>query len=516
MRTRFNRIVIWVGACLLIVGGAGQAPAGYIHYVSDLGPTGYFRLDETTGPTAFDSSGNNHHSPYLSHAVWNQTPGALHPHDPDPAVYANNGDIVGFATHANSMFSSGASPFSISIWVKPDSFNSGDWGTFLNYGAWPHETGHDFIMGEAGNNLGHVDIGRYGLPVMQSNGVMTAGAWNHIGVTYDGTTIRLFLNGKLDRSKVEPFAVGVGGTSVNNGALGALVGGGQPYSGLIDEFAYFKGAALNPGVMQGLADPAMTRPASGPQYVNRVNALGPAGYYRLDETTLGMVRDSSGHGRDAVHGGSPNLNQTPGALAPFDPDSAIGGNGRVVDFSGVAGKLFSSGSEPFSISLWVKPNGFSAWQTPLSYGPASPWQNALIIAENDTNDGRLAVGIYGLNILLSNGRLVNQQWNHIGITYDGGASNMLKLFLNGQLDNSVVRILATGTPTGGALGALYTGGQNFNGLIDEFAYFRYALGDQDMIALGTAPVPEPSGLVLLGLGAAGMLGCARRRRGRST
>jgi len=231
-------------------------------------------------------------------------------------------------------------------------------------------------------------------------------------------------------------------------------------------------------------------------YIDYVQSLNPAGYYRLNETIWGTVYDFSGNNRNAQHTGSPSLNQTPGALWPFDSDSAIGANGSVVDISVVAGTLFASGASPFSISLWVKPDGFANWGTPLSYGPASPNQNAFLIAENGTNDGQLAIGTYYNNILYSVGKLIDQQWNHIGITYDG---NTLKLFLNGQLDSSLAYTLNTSTPTGGTLGGLYTGGQAFKGLIDEFAYFRYALSDEQMRLLAT-PVPEPASFVLAVLG----------------
>ena len=124
MRARIMWAVVWLVGLLLVAGPADRVLADYADYVESLSPSVYLRLNETSGPTAFDSSGNGYDSAYLSHAVRNQT-GALEPDDPDPAVYANNGDIVGFYAHAGEIFSGGSDPFSISMFLKPIGFAAG-------------------------------------------------------------------------------------------------------------------------------------------------------------------------------------------------------------------------------------------------------------------------------------------------------------------------------------------------------------------------------------------------------
>ena len=248
-------------------------------------------------------------------------------------------------------------------------------------------------------------------------------------------------------------------------------------------------------------------------YAAYVNGLNPTGYYRLNETVSGTVSDSSGNALDAVHMGSPTLNVTPGA-PPAVPDSAIGGSDRIVDFAGVAGTLFAQGNNPFSLNLWVKPDGFQAYATQLSYGRGvdvgSPWRQAFIIGDAPSADGKLELGKYAEGFLTSTGAMVDGQWNSIGITHDG---TTLSLYLNGAFDSSATVALNVAASGGcqGTLGGLFEGGQAFVGQLDEFAYFNgTVLGGSAMAQL--AGVPEPSTIVLLSIGLLGLLAYAWRKR----
>ena len=68
---------------------------------------------------------------------------------------------------------------------------------------------------------------------------MVAGVWTHLAVTYDGTTLRMFVNGVQVRTQSAP-----GATITSGGAL--RIGGnafwGEYFKGLIDEVRIYNRA----------------------------------------------------------------------------------------------------------------------------------------------------------------------------------------------------------------------------------------------------------------------------------
>lgn len=95
---------------------------------------------------------------------------------------------------------------SMFCWIKPNAFNSSSsltgicgqhryancvgLGITLRYAS--STTGYLSVTGGDGNNRSYVT--NYG------STLLTAGNWYHVGYTYDGTTVRLYVNGKLDDS----------------------------------------------------------------------------------------------------------------------------------------------------------------------------------------------------------------------------------------------------------------------------------------------------------------------------
>jgi hypothetical protein len=86
----------------------------------------------------------------------------------------------------------------------------------------------------------------------------------------------------------------------------------------------------------------------------------------------------------------------------------------------VADKALPPLGGPFTLSLWVFPDGFARhdYGTPFSCGAAEPERALIVVLNGEEGDGRLLIGRYCDNVLKSKAALAAGQWNHVGLMYD--------------------------------------------------------------------------------------------------
>ena len=207
----------------------------------------------------------------------------------------------------------------------------------------------------------------------------------------------------------------------------------QVFTGGIDSVAFFK-HALSDENMKALA-----AAGDAAAYDAEVARLKPSGWWRLNETKPGIVRDTSGNGHDGRHEAGPAVAEL---SAPGRFGSGLNSGPEAgVSLEDVAGQCFAAGHEPFSVSLWVRPESFGAgnFGTFLSWGAASTNRALMLSLDGEGGTGNVLVGRHGNNILKSRNPLAPGTWNQVGLTYDG---KMLKLFIDGKLDGEVAQELA--------------------------------------------------------------------------
>ncbi len=107
------------------------------------------------------------------------------------------------------------------------------------------------------------------------------------------------------------------------------------------------------------------------------------------------------------------------------------------------------------------------------------------------------------------------QWYNLGVTKSG---NTYTIFVDGvavgsETDSTATEIPDANAPLEIARNPREDAG-NFHGRLDEIAIYNRALSQNEIQTLsGSAPIPEPSTLLLFGIGALGMLGYGWWRRG---
>lgn len=125
-------------------------------------------------------------------------------------------------------FTNGFNKFTFSAWIEPE--NTGDWGTVLTKGNFWND--YWFAIKSWGDDRGKVEFRMNSQNFSQmTNSRITYNQWNHVAVSYDGSNVKFYINGILDKS------VSYTGNLVftSNPFLIGKEKGGYPFKGRIDE-----------------------------------------------------------------------------------------------------------------------------------------------------------------------------------------------------------------------------------------------------------------------------------------
>ena len=174
--------------------------SGYVELVRSWKPSGYWRLNETVTGKVTDASGNGVDGACdvsMSQENLGQ-PGVLPASESSGSMrFAAGVPALSLESVAKATFAADNQPFSLSLWLKPASFAKGDFGTpFACGAASPSSAFLLSLDGEEGT--GKVMIGLWMSNIAKSGRSLIAGEWNHVGVTYDGALLKLYINGQAD------------------------------------------------------------------------------------------------------------------------------------------------------------------------------------------------------------------------------------------------------------------------------------------------------------------------------
>jgi Concanavalin A-like lectin/glucanases superfamily/Fibronectin type III domain len=224
----------------------GDGPAGASAAVTPIGtstttyassvladaPSAFYRLGEATGTlVGADSSGR---APLLTYSqVALGATGAL-PHDVDTGATANGSCCIGSAPATQlPRFNSART---VEAWVKPtDTYGRwvAGWGTTATDRAFDVGIdGTDVLVSEYAGDL-TFPIGH----------TLVDGAWHHLAVTYDGTSVRAYVDGVALAAQTFPAALNTTSSVVLE--IGAGAGGASPAYGGVDDVAIYP-SALTP------------------------------------------------------------------------------------------------------------------------------------------------------------------------------------------------------------------------------------------------------------------------------
>jgi Concanavalin A-like lectin/glucanases superfamily len=208
----------------------------YKDTVLDSGPVSYWRLGEAAGTSAADSKGTNTGT-YTNGPTLAQ-PGALAGESDTSAGFDGSNDYV------NVPYTAALNPaqFTVEAWAQPT--GSGNWyevaSSWSNSGArW---TGYALEINPSNNWVTYLGDGSHTEPLAVGP-ARILNTWTHVAATYDGATLRLYVNGTLAASTSTtfyaannspvPFQIG---TEYANGTRSAF------FAGIIDDVAVYNRA----------------------------------------------------------------------------------------------------------------------------------------------------------------------------------------------------------------------------------------------------------------------------------
>jgi len=209
--------IVYTATLLLVLGLAASVAKADIRS----GLVGYYPLNEGAGTIAHDLSGQGHDGTLYNGITWILQ------------AYQGGGVNCNGTTDTRIQLGTwnpaeGTGQLSVACWIRW----AGGGGTYQGLvgkrNTWPDTTMFQFQVRPENGGTFRLETGTYAIVSPNNTLNPLVQTWAHVAATFDGTTARLYLNGKQVASGA--FAFNMAGTGSIMG-IGCVAGGGAGYSG---------------------------------------------------------------------------------------------------------------------------------------------------------------------------------------------------------------------------------------------------------------------------------------------
>lgn len=414
-------------------------------------PSVYYRLGESSGTSATDSSGNGDTGTYQSGVMYGVT-GAI-VGDSDTAVSTSSGPVV---LGSDSSLPTGSSTRTLEAWENTAS--TSDQG-LVAYGtsAAPWRLGI-----RSGDQIHLYDI-TDDISVTTPYSIED-GNWHQVAVSLSASTSLTFF---LDGQEVGTGTLSAAPSTVAAGSSGLAIGNG--FNGSLDEPAVY-GSALTAAQINAHWRAANNSIPCGSTptdpYGAAVAAASPSRFYRYAESSGSAVEDSSGNCYVAALAGSATRGFGP-TLSSSDKDVSLTGSGPIGFASDVG---LPSGNTARTLEGWEKTtNGNDPGL--LGYGLVSGTSPTVFrLGLEDDTHLEFFDGANTVDTAVPTGiQLADGNWHQLAETWDG---TTLTMYVDGQQAGTSSLGTAPNTTVPGA-GLLF--GNQLTGSVAEEAVYPTAL-----------------------------------------
>ncbi|MEM7516625.1 MAG: LamG domain-containing protein, partial [Planctomycetota bacterium] len=354
--------------------------------------------------------------------------------------------------------------FTLEAWVRVDSPQP-------NAGIVATDGDSAGLVGVASSQAAAIIVRPVGTSSFQSSVApalsLPTGTWTHHAGTYDGTTMRVYVNGVLEASNtvsMPPQDVDVTPLLF----LGVRQAAGQTPN-------YFRGALDEVRVWDYVRSEGQIAATYDLELTGQEPGL--LGYYQFEEAGGQTIIDSSGGTNNGFLGqttsieftdptriasGAPIRSKVEGALLLDGADDFC----RILDPSGD----FDLGTAG-TLEAWIRRDNASGLNNFISCGGLSLRHNG--------NTALISASISATNSVSSAGALPPGDWVHVAGSYDGSD---IRIYVNGVLEGTTSHPGTLSGTTNLLLGSLNGSIGNAAGAMDEVRIWSTARSDADILA----------------------------------
>jgi hypothetical protein len=364
------------------------------------GLVGRWALDETSLTTAADSSGLGNNGTLINGPAWNpggKIAGAL--------SFDGLNDYVSLGNPASLI---PGSAITLAAWFNLSDVTYNRFILSKYDGVAPQND--TFLRFQAGTGVACA----VGGSTLIGAATIAAGQWYHVVCTYDGASIRLYLNG------TQMASVGKSGAIADEAGTAWLIGARTPanptacIAGLLDDVRIYNRALTGPDVAQLFAFPAADI------------TTGLSGLWPLDETSGPTAFDVSGNANNGTLANGPAWNSAGrlgGALA-FD---------GINDYVTLGNPASLIPGSAITVAGWFKLTDVTYNRFILSkYDGLAPQTDTFLRYQAGTGLACSVGGTYAVG----SATIVAGQWYHGACTYDGSS---VRVYLDGTQIGAIAK-----------------------------------------------------------------------------
>jgi Concanavalin A-like lectin/glucanases superfamily len=442
----------------------------------------HWKLDETAGSTAFDSSGNGNTGTLANGAYW--TSGHL-----DGSLYFDG--INDYASMGENEFGI-TDEMTIACWIYPMGTAASGYQLIITKNRYTYpfrirlrkDTGRieTFVRTSNGSNI------------LTSNAHVDTNQWYHIAMTYRSGSRIVYINGELDISNAITGGLRVDDSMTILGAYDS----GDFFNGRIDDVRIYN-RSLDSAEIQDIynGSGSSTTPTSTPTNTSTPTItstptntptpiLGDSlkALWKLDEVSGMTAFDSSGNGNTGTLVGGPYWTS--------------GHSGNALHFDGYDDYAYMGNSgfdltSEITIACWIYPLGTDTNGDQVIIAKNQDAYPFRVQLRKNTNriEAFIRTGS-GSSMITSNAVVSTGQWYHVALTYSSGSRIV---YINGGVDISDAITGSLEVDNSQTILGAYESGGNFDGRLDDVRIYNRALDGSEILAIYNGddlPTPTPT------------------------